>query len=128
MTNLIVIGHGGFGSAIRSTLGMLMGDMPGAVYVDFNKEDDLEILKKKIDDAVAQCGDEILFACDLAGGSPFRQCAMLCVDQPNYRAVAGLNISAFAELIINLDMGVEELAELGVETARTTVVRFPEKG
>lgn len=126
MTNMIVIGHGGFGSAIKNTLGMLMGEMPGVIYVDFNKEDDLEVLIQKIKDAVAQCGDEILFACDLAGGSPFRQCAMLCIDKPKYRAVAGLNVSAFAELVINLDMSVDELAELGVETTQTTVKKFPE--
>lgn len=127
MTHMIVIGHGGFGTAIQRTLAMLMGDQPGVLYVDFNKEDDLEILKKKISDAVAQCDGEILFACDLAGGSPFRQCAMLCVDNPQYRAVAGLNISAFAELVVNLDLGVEALTQLGVDTTRETVARFPEK-
>lgn len=127
MTNMIVIGHGGFGTAIQRTLGMLMGDLPGILYVDFNKEDDLEILKGKIDAAAAQCEGKILFACDLAGGSPFRQCAVLCVDNPAYRAVAGVNISAFAELAINLDMSAEELARLAVDTTRETVLRFPQE-
>ena len=127
MTNLIIIGHGGFGSAIKNTLGMLLGETEGVLYVDFNKEDDLQILIGKIDDAAAQCGGEILFACDVAGGSPFRQCAIKCIDKPGWMAVAGLNVAAYSELVYNLDMPVEELLELGMEVTLSTVVRFPEK-
>jgi len=125
MTNLIVIGHGGFGSAIKKTLGMLLGETDGVIYVDFNKEDDLQVLIKKIDDAAAQCEGEVLFACDIAGGSPFRQCAMKCIDRPGWMAVAGLNISAFSEMVYNLDMPVDELLELGMEVTHSTVSRFP---
>jgi PTS system N-acetylgalactosamine-specific IIA component len=126
MTNLIVIGHGGFGSAIRNALGMLVGETEGVIYVDFNKEDDLQILIGKIDGAIAQCGGDILFACDIAGGSPFRQCAIKCIDKAGWMAVAGLNVSAYSELVYNLDMPVAELLELGMEVTRSTVMRFPE--
>ena len=127
MTSLIIIGHGGFGTAVKNALGMLLGETEGVIYVDFNKEDDLQTLIGKIDNAVALCNDEILFACDIAGGSPFRQCAIKCIEKPGWRAVAGLNISAFSELVYNLDMPVEELLELGMEVTHSTVARFPEK-
>ena len=127
MTNLIVIGHGGFGTAIKNTLAMLLGETEGVEYVDFNKEDDLQILIEKIDGAAARFGGDILFACDVAGGSPFRQCALKCIGKPGWMAVAGLNVSAYSELVYNLDMPVGELLELGMEVTHSTVMRFPEK-
>lgn len=127
MTNLIVIGHGGFGTAIKNALGMLIGETEGVVYVDFNKEDDLQTLIERIDAAAALCDGEILFACDIAGGSPFRQCAMKCIDKQGWMAVAGLNVSAYSEMVYNLDMPVEELLELGMEVTHATVARFPDK-
>ena len=127
MTNLIIIGHGGFGTAVKNTLDMLLGEADGVIYIDFNKEDDLQILVKKIENAAAQCVGDVLFACDIAGGSPFRQCAIKCIDKPGWMAVAGLNIAAYAELVNNLELPVDELLELGIEVTHSTVLRFPEK-
>lgn len=127
MTNLIIIGHGGFGSAVKNSLGMLLGETEGVVYIDFNKEDDLQILIGKIDGAASQCEGNILFACDISGGSPFRQCAIKCIDKPGWMAVAGLNMSAYSEMVYNLDLPVDELLELGMEVTHSTVARFPEK-
>jgi len=127
MTNLIIVGHGGFGSAVKNVLSMLYGETEGVFYVDFNKEDDLQTLIGKIETAAALCDGGLLFACDVAGGSPFRQCAIKCIDRPDRMAVAGLNIAAYAEIINNLELPVEELLELGMEVTHSTIVRFPEK-
>ena len=127
MTNLIIVGHGGFGSAVKNVLSMLYGETEGVFYVDFNKEDDLQTLIGKIETAAALCDGGLLFACDVAGGSPFRQCAIKCIDRPDWMAVAGLNIAAYAEIINNLELPVEELLELGMEVTHSTIVRFPEK-
>ena len=128
MTNLIIIGHGGYGSAIKNTLGMLLGETEGVIYVDFNKEEDLQTLIGKIDDAAALCDGEALFACDVAGGSPFRQCAIKCIDGQGKMAVAGLNVAAYCEMVYNLDLPVDELLELGIEVTHSTVARFPDLG
>ena len=127
MTNLVIIGHGGYGSAMRNTLEMLLGQTEGVLYVDFNREDDLQTLIGKIEATVALCEGELLFACDIAGGSPFRQCAVKCIGKPNWMTVAGLNIAACAELTYNLELPVGELIELGMEVTRSTMLRFPEK-
>ena len=126
MTNIIVSGHGGLGTAIQRNLNMLLGDTPGMFYVDFNPEDSLDILAQKYKDALAKCGqNEVLFACDLNGGSPFRQAAMLCIDHPERRAIAGMNISAYAEIAYSLDLPVDQLCDLAAETTRSTVQIFP---
>ena len=128
MTKVIVAGHGGFGSAIKNCLGMLLGETPGMYYVDFNAEDNLDSLNQKLQEAIIQCGDDnILFSCDLTGGSPFKLCATICAENPKHITVAGLNIAAHAEMVYNLELSNEELAEMAVETARVTIMRFPVK-
>ena len=130
MVKVIVTGHGGYATAVQGNLKMLLGDTPGFYYVDFNPEDNLQSLDEKLAAAVAQCGEsEILFACDLAGGSTFRQSAVLCIPDPEKdvrrMAVAGLNAAAYAEMVYNLDLPLKELADLAMETTRSTIVIFP---
>lgn len=125
MTDVIVIGHGGYGTAVKNVLGMLMGAPAGMLFVDFNQEDDLNVLTRKIEEALSQCGADVLFACDIAGGSPFRQCAMRCLERPGCVAVAGLNVAAIAEMSFQLTLPPGELAELAMEATRSSVMRFP---
>ena len=128
MTKVIITGHGGYATAVQNNLKMLMGEVEGYYYVDFNPEDNLGSLDEKLEGAIKRCGDnEILFACDLAGGSPFRQAAMLCLEHENRLAIAGLNSAAYAEMVYNLDMPLEALAELAIETTKSSILRFPEK-
>ena len=47
MTKVIVLGHGGYGTAIKNNLGMLMGELEGFFYIDFNPGDDLNVLDGK---------------------------------------------------------------------------------
>ena len=127
MSKVIIAGHGGYGTAIKNTLAMLVGETPGMYYVDFNMTDDLAILDGKLKAAINECkDDDILFICDLSGGSPFRQSAMLCLEHPTYIALAGLNVAACAEAVFNLDMEIGELAEMLIEVSKTTVMRFPQ--
>lgn len=128
MTNVVIMGHGGYGSAIKRNINMLIGEPDGYYYIDFNEQDDLAILDGKISDVIAQTGDNnVLFACDLSGGSPFRQAAVLCTEHPNYAVVAGLNTSAYTEMSFNLeDMDALELAEMAAEVARETILIFPQ--
>ena len=45
MTKVVVLGHGGYGSAMRRNIEMLAGVQEDYYYVDFNEEDDQETLK-----------------------------------------------------------------------------------
>lgn len=74
MSKVIVTGHGGYATAMRRNLAMLGGELEGFYFVDFNEEDSLDILQDHLDQVLAQFSpeEEVLFACDLAGGSPFR--------------------------------------------------------
>lgn len=73
MSKVIVTGHGGYGTAMKRNLGMLVGEMAGFYFVDFNENDSLDDLQKKLGEVLGGLpGEDILFACDLTGGSPFR--------------------------------------------------------
>lgn len=127
MSKVIIVGHGGYGTAIGNCLRMLLGETPGMYYVDFNEEDNLEALKNKLNSVLKECHEEeVLFACDLAGGSPFRECAMLCTQNPGFITVAGLNIAAYAEMVYGLEQPVKELAKNAIDTARAAVLSFPD--
>jgi len=127
MSKVIIAGHGGYGTAIKNCLGMLLGETEGMFYVDFNIEDNLETLNKKLIDTMKLCGDEqIVFACDLTGGSPFRQCAMICVENSQHITVAGLNVAAYAEMFYNQELSATKLTDLAVETAQASILRFPD--
>lgn len=128
MTKVIVLGHGGYGTAVQRNMRMLVGDCADFLFVDFNEKDDLNTLKDKISDALKAVGDsDVLFACDLTGGSPFRESAMICAQHPNYAVVAGLNTSAYTEMTFNLEMTPMQLAELGADVAKQAIMIFPPK-
>ncbi len=127
MTNVIIIGHGGYGTAMKNNLGMLMGELTGFHYVDFNIEDSLDILTAKIQTVLSglEKNAGILFACDLTGGTPFRTAAMLCTENPHRIAIAGLNTAAYAEIAYHLDLPPVELAKMALETAKEAICVFP---
>ncbi len=128
MTKVIVSGHGGYATAMRRNLAMLVGELDGFYYVDFNETDSLDILRARLDETLAGLdGADVLFACDLAGGSPFRVAAQLCLEHPGWAVAAGLNTSAYSEMSFNLEMSPAELAALGCDVARETIMMYPAK-
>ena len=130
MTKVIVLGHGGYGTAIRRNIAMVVGTFDDDLrFVDFNEEDGLEELQAKIYEAVASCGeDDILFCCDIMGGSPFRLAATMSAGAPGRMiTVTGLNLGAFAEIVTSLDLPVGELADLAMDAAKLSVGCFPPK-
>lgn len=127
MTKVIIIGHGGYASGIKRNLGMLIGEVKDYRYIDFNEQDDLNVLKEKIAEELKNLeGCDILFCCDLAGGSPFREAAVICLEHENYAVVAGINTAAYTEMTFNLELPPKELASLAAEVAKEAILIFPQ--
>jgi len=125
MTQVIVIGHGGYGTAIKQNLGMLMGELEGFDYIDFNPGDDLNGLNQKLQTSI-DCAKNspILIATDLAGGSPFRQACILASTHSNIVVVAGLNTAGYADIAYSLDQSPKELALRAVEASKEALHIF----
>lgn len=128
MKRIVVMGHGGYAEGVRQNLDMIIGNSEHMYFIDLTKEDDLAALENKVNNLLEGFNeDEVLFACDLFGASPFRVAATICVNHPGrYYAVAGLNTMAFVELSMASDLSIEELANRAIETAKSAVARFPE--
>lgn len=130
MKRIVVMGHGGYAEGIRQNLDMIIGPQERMHFIDLTKEDDLAALEGKVNHLLEDFSDdEVLFACDLLGASPFRVAAMQCANHPGkYFTVAGLNTMAFLEISMKTDsdLSIEELTNLAVETAMAAVTRFPE--
>jgi len=128
---IVVMGHGGYAEGIRQNLEMIAGVPENMHFIDLTREDDLAALEARLNRLLESfSGDEVLFACDLLGASPFRVAAMRCAENPGkYCAVAGLNTMAFLDISMNLESGLSagELADLAVNATKTSVSRFPEQ-
>lgn len=130
MIRVVVMGHGGYAEGVKQNLEMIAGLSDSMYFIDLTKEDDLSGLKAKVNHVIQDFNeDEVLFACDLLGASPFRVAAEICVNHPGkYYTVAGLNTMAFLELtmIEDSDLSIEELADRVVNTSKSAVAKFPE--
>lgn len=125
MTKVIVVGHAGYGTAMKRNINMLVGETPDFIYVNFNEQDDLEILRSRLNKALKKTrGCDVLFACDLSGGSPFRESALICSEHENYAVVAGLNTSAYTDMVYSLDLSPLELAKQAVEVVNSSVIIY----
>ena len=126
MTKVVVLGHGGYGSAMRRNIEMLAGVQEDYYYVDFNEEEDQDTLKAKIDEVLAQIREnDVLFCCDLVGGTPFNVAAALCAEKSNYCCVGGLNTMAYLSIQYELDTDAFSLADMAIDAAKEAVMRFP---
>lgn len=123
MTLVIILGHGKYASGLKSNLGMLLGELEHFKYVDFLVDDSKEELNEKIDKAVKGHNGDVLFVCDLAGGTPFREACLRKVEHPNYEVIAGINTAGIAE-IAYLDDSASTLADLAVNASREATLKF----
>lgn len=131
MIRIIVLGHGGYAEGVKQNIEMIAGPPEGMYFIDLTKTDDLASFKNKVDTLIQDFPEEeVLFACDLIGASPFRVAAELCaVNFGRYYTVAGLNTMAFLELSMSADgeLTIRELADRAVETTKTAVAKYPEQ-
>ena len=126
MTKVVVLGHGGYGSAIRRNIEMLAGVQEDYFYVDFNEDEDAEILRGKIDAVLEQVGDnDVLFCCDIVSGTPFNVAATICAEKSNFCCVGGLNTMAYMSMTYELESSAFELADMACEVAKEAIMRFP---
>ena len=126
MTKVVVLGHGGYGSAMRRNIEMLAGEQEDYYYIDFNEDEDRDTLLGKIQEVLTAVGEnDVLFCCDLVGGTPFNVAAAICAEKSNYCCVGGLNTMAYLSMQYELESNAFELADMACGIAKEAVMRFP---
>lgn len=100
MKKIIVTGHGHFATGLQSTLELLAGKNEDVFFIDFTEGDSDTVLKGKYEKVINENPEsDILFFCDLFGGTPFKTAATLAYDNERLAAVAGCNIGSLIEIL-----------------------------
>ena len=108
---IIITGHNIFASGILSSLTMIAGAKDNVYAVDFLSSDNDESLEGKFNKIISDNKDsEILFVCDLMGGTPFKVASKLAFTNDSYEVVTGINLGGLIDTSMKLDkMSIGEL-------------------
>ena len=129
MIGLIISGHGHFATGLESSL-TLIGGKPTHFYaLDFIEGATTETLEAAMVDAIEdlnQTCDGIIFATDLAGGSPFKSACIVASNYENIEVLAGANLPLLIELNMmrQFESDVVGLADQVVNTGKEQILRF----
>lgn len=128
-TKIIITGHGRFATGAQSTIDLIAGPQADILYWDFGIHWQSEDLENALTDYLAHNpGVPTLIFCDIIGGTPFRLAVEKTYGLANIAVVAGANISAMIEVILQNSMhSLSSLANLAVSETQGTVVRFRKK-
>ena len=126
MRKIIITGHGRYASGIGSAIETIAGKNDNIYYVDFTEDDTDITLKEKFNSIIKENHDgEILFVCDILGGTPFKVAAEIVNDSPNMELVIGCNVGGLLENILkNEDNSLKEFAESIVSSSKNATLRF----
>lgn len=124
--NIILIGHGNYATGIKSSIDLIAGINSHLFAIDFTENDSDVTLKEKIDHVINEIIDQqILFVCDIAGGTPFKVAASIANFNENMELVAGCNLSSLLEAIFQNDtLSLDELAKLIVNATKNSAIQF----
>lgn len=129
MTGLLISGHGHFASGLHTSLNLIAGEPSNIEFVDFEKTDSTDDLKKKLYASLKKLDncDSILALSDLAGGSPFKTLVEIKTEiEKPMEVIGGTNLPMLLEISMTKDImgGLNSLAESAINAGKDSVVKF----
>lgn len=123
---IILCGHGNYATGMQSTLELLAGKNQDLFFVNFTADDTDKTLREKLEVIVeANRNSEILFVCDIIGGTPFKIAAEISNPSEKMELVAGCNIGGILEMVFMKEgLSLIELADNMVEQSKNSTLRF----
>ncbi len=121
---IIITGHNNFASGILSSLTMIAGVKDNVYAVDFLSSDNDNTLEDKFNKIISDNKDsEILFVCDLMGGTPFKVASKIAFTNNSYEVVTGINLGGLIDTSMKLDkMSIKELKTSCKEASIKSVI------
>ncbi|MGL4388336.1 MAG: PTS fructose transporter subunit IIA [Brevinema sp.] len=109
MGAIIITGHGNFATGIKSMLDLVVGEIENTYFIDFTQDLSSEDLKVKFLTIYEHENGQVLFLCDIAGGTPFNQAAMLMHSKnKNYGVIGGINIPLILDILDSLEITLND--------------------
>src|SRR3954454_8415086 len=99
MIGLVLVAHGRLAHEFRAALEHVMGPQKQIEAVTIGVEDDSDLCRSDIIDAVARVdsGDGVAILTDMFGGTP-SNLAISCMSRPQVEVLAGINLPMLVKL------------------------------
>lgn len=100
MIGIVLVSHGNLANEFAKTLEHIVGPQENLITVSLFPDDDMEIKRKEIQDAVQQVekNQGVVILTDMFGGTPSNLAHSLLKDQ-NVEIVAGMNLPLLIKLV-----------------------------
>ncbi|MGL4910897.1 MAG: PTS sugar transporter subunit IIA [Romboutsia sp.] len=131
---IIITGHGKFGSGLKTSLDLIVGNYDFVNPVDFTEDKSPEFLKEEIEAFVKSTEDKVYVFTDLVGGTPFKVSSELTLDYSNVEVLSGTNLPMLVESTMMVSLGCdidsESIKDAGINSIRpqAKTVIFAEDG
>ena len=127
MEKIIVIsGHGNYASGIKSAIELIAGHREDVYPFDFTVNETDLTLKEKIESFLnLNVNSQVLFICDLLGGTTFKISAELANYNDDMEVIVGCNVGSIIEgLFLKDELSINELADYIVDASKQTTIKF----
>lgn len=123
---MIISGHGTYATALKSTIELVAGSNTDMYFVDFLVTDTDTTLRAKIHTVLHKnLEKQVLFVCDMLGGTPFKIAAEIANNNDNMEVVAGVNVGSIIEVMFQKDeLSISDLSDWIVETSKKSTIKF----
>ena len=100
MIGIVLVSHGNLANEFAKTLEHIVGPQENLMTVSLFPDDDMEVKRKEIQDAVQQVGGNqgVVILTDMFGGTPSNLAHSLLKGQ-NVEIVAGMNLPLLVKLV-----------------------------
>lgn len=118
---IIITGHGNFGSGLKSSLDLIVGNFDFVKVVDFTEEKSPDILKEEISNIIDEDRKTYIFT-DLVGGTPFKVSSELTLKYSNIEVLCGTNLPMLVESAMMMSLGCDinsnSIKDAGINSIR----------
>jgi len=123
---IIISGHGTYATALKNTIELVAGSNADMYFIDFLVTDTETTLQAKIHTVLNKNMEkQVLFVCDILGGTPFKIAAEIANNNNNMEVVAGVNVSSIIEVMFQKDeLSLSDLSDLIIEASKKSTKKF----
>jgi PTS system N-acetylgalactosamine-specific IIA component len=123
---IIIIGHHHYATGLLGAFEMIAGKNVDITAIDFEGDEDIAPTYQKLIKKYAD--DNILFICDLLGGTPYKEASKLAFAKPNVEVVIGCNLGSLLEISMIKDkLSIQELSKKIVLASQKNTSLFDKK-
>ena len=115
MRGYLLISHGTYATALKSSLAMITGELDSVFAVGLEPSDGPETFGAKLDAQLANITayDKIIVFTDLLGGSPGNAAVTKFMTDPRVHIVAGMNFPMLLNTVLSEDISIDAVVQSG---------------